>query len=843
MMKVFLSHSSKDKPLVRKINERLLKELSWFDAAEIDNGDRIPDKVCEGLEKCTHFVLFWSEDSAKSNWVKAELNAAFVKMMSDKCKFMIFRLDQTQLPILLQPYKYDDCNTKQDDIDIVCNHICNAIMKEGSKTFSQNTFVNRTEELGDIENCVRDDETKIVILTGILGIGKSSLALRANAWIYGKEHSTIVIDFNRIPGVAELAIEMYRKMNEDIPNSNDTRQLQLENIEYALEKISYSKSSLLLKDVKKWLDENGKPNDVLEYIFEQITNNNIFEGLSVIVTSSRYVCIDMNLQQSIKIIKVGALEDQHIETILRNNLLRSFTDYNKEKNREFAKQLCGYPLGARLAANNISVHGYDFYLSQNFKIKELKIGLAKQLISYAQVSDGCIELLKYMALVQSRLKNEEYVLTGLIKKYESVGEYTEEAFFAGLVSFDEDGCYRLEHIVEDYYYDLAFNDRSIRKKLYDAEDYIEKNYDNKDIANKYRLLTVLIHIMTINGHISRAIELRKELTETMNASMWDLYNHREYDEADDVARGILETYPENTDAKYMQALCCIRNERYNEARTIIKELQKEDPENHRYYYALGRIEKYLEHYEKAIGLFLTALEKKRRHCSSMREIAECYYYLNDLSQAHKYINKAKTIDEDNVWTILLECRILSKEGDNELALELISKESLLIDDPSQILFRKGRIYDEMNDKIEAIKCYESALEYNSKQYDARLCLLHHNISNDGINCSEEINTLEKTLKGKRHYILMNIKARYIGYFGHEEEAALDILNEVENRYIDRQWYAVKLQLLEKIVKKHKEAGRRVMAKEYEKDVIALREEMLEKYNLNEVTEQFLLPDA
>lgn len=842
-MKVFLSHSSKDKALVRSINEKLGNDLTWFDAMEIDNGDRIPDKVCEGLEKCTHFVLFWSENSAKANWVKAELNAAFVKMMSNKCKFMIFRLDQTQLPILLQPYKYDDYNLKQDGVDAVCNQICDIILKEESKTFSHNTFVNRTEELGDIEDCVRDDETKIIILTGILGIGKSSLALRANEWIYGREHNTVTIDFNRIPGIAELVIEMYRKMNENISNCNDTREIQLENIEYALEMISYSKSSLILKDVKKWLDEDGKPNDVLEFIFNQIISNNMFEGLSVIVTSSRYIHIDMEQSRHVKTIKVKALQDNHIETIIKNNLLKSFTGYNKEKNREFAKNLCGYPLGARLAANNISVHGYDFYLSQNFKIRELKIGLAKQLISYAQVSSECIQFLKYMALVQSRLKNEEYVLTGLVKNYENVGRYTEEAFFAGLVSIDEDGCYRLEHIVEDYYYDLAFNDKNVRKKLCNAENYIERNYINTDVANKYRLLTVLIHIMTINGHISRAIALRKELTETMNASMWALYNHREYDEAYDVASGILGAYPDNIDAKYMQALCCIRNEKYNEAKIMIKELQKGDSENYRYYYALGRIEKYLEHYEKAIGLFMEALEKKRRHCSSMREIAECYYYLNDLNQAHKYIDKAKRIDEDNVWTVLLECRILSKEGANELALESISKESLLIDDPSQILFRKGRIYDEMNNKKEAIKCYEAALQYNSKQYDAKLCLLHHNLSSGVVDCTEEIKKLEKILKGKRHYILMNIKARYIGYFGHEEETALDILNEVEDKYVDRQWYAVKLQLLEKIIKKHKEAGRLIMAKKYERDIQILKDEMLGKFNLNEVTEQFLLPDA
>ena len=149
----------------------------------------------------------------------------------------------------------------------------------------------------------------------------------------------------------------------------------------------------------------------------------------------------------------------------------------------------------------------------------------------------------------------------------------------------------------------------------------------------------------------------------------------------------------------------------------------------------------------------------------------------------------------------------------------------------------------MNRQEDAIDCYKKALEYNFKQYDARLCLLHHNLMNESIECMDEINTLEKILKGKRHYILMNIKARYMGYFGHEEEAALDILNGVEDKYIDRQWYAVKLQLLEKIVKRHKSANRSVMAKQYEREINNMKKEMLEKYNRAEVIEQFLLPDA
>ena len=50
---VFLSHSSKDKAVVRAVAERLRKDgvRVWFDEWEIKAGDSIPAKIEEGLEK------------------------------------------------------------------------------------------------------------------------------------------------------------------------------------------------------------------------------------------------------------------------------------------------------------------------------------------------------------------------------------------------------------------------------------------------------------------------------------------------------------------------------------------------------------------------------------------------------------------------------------------------------------------------------------------------------------------------------------------------------------------------------------------------------------------------
>lgn len=101
-------------------------------------------------------------------------------------------------------------------------HYCRKILSQEGAITRLSEFVNRTKEIGDIEESVRTGY-KLIILQGILGIGKSSLAEKAIAWLYpNKAMSRIIIDFNMIPGIAELAIEMSSKTRKKLINQNST---------------------------------------------------------------------------------------------------------------------------------------------------------------------------------------------------------------------------------------------------------------------------------------------------------------------------------------------------------------------------------------------------------------------------------------------------------------------------------------------------------------------------------------------------------------------------------------------------------------------------------------------
>lgn len=71
---VFLSHSTKDKSIVRPLAERLRKHgvKVWFDESVLKPGGSIPRKIEEGLERSRVPVLRMSANAFGSDWAQLE---------------------------------------------------------------------------------------------------------------------------------------------------------------------------------------------------------------------------------------------------------------------------------------------------------------------------------------------------------------------------------------------------------------------------------------------------------------------------------------------------------------------------------------------------------------------------------------------------------------------------------------------------------------------------------------------------------------------------------------------------------------------------------------------------
>jgi hypothetical protein len=108
---VFLSHCSKDKPVVRKLAARLKADgvKVWLDAEQIKPGDSIPAKVDDGLEHSRLLVLCMSANAFASDWATMESGAYRFSDPLNKARCLIpLRLDNARVPKSLAQFLYID---------------------------------------------------------------------------------------------------------------------------------------------------------------------------------------------------------------------------------------------------------------------------------------------------------------------------------------------------------------------------------------------------------------------------------------------------------------------------------------------------------------------------------------------------------------------------------------------------------------------------------------------------------------------------------------------------------------------------------------------------------------
>lgn len=109
MEKIFLSHTSFDKPIVRKF-KKLLEEQSfdvWLDEDSILIGDSILKSIERGLLMTDYVLLFISRKALESSWVEKEITAALTLEIEKKDNLILpIVIDELELPLFLKDKKY-----------------------------------------------------------------------------------------------------------------------------------------------------------------------------------------------------------------------------------------------------------------------------------------------------------------------------------------------------------------------------------------------------------------------------------------------------------------------------------------------------------------------------------------------------------------------------------------------------------------------------------------------------------------------------------------------------------------------------------------------------------------
>lgn len=116
MSRVFLSHTSIDKPFVRKLANdlRIYGHTVWIDEAEIKIGDSLIDKISQGIDEVDYVAVVLSNNSIESQWVNQELKIAINREIAEKKKVVLpLLIENVSIPAFLRDKRYGDFSTPE----------------------------------------------------------------------------------------------------------------------------------------------------------------------------------------------------------------------------------------------------------------------------------------------------------------------------------------------------------------------------------------------------------------------------------------------------------------------------------------------------------------------------------------------------------------------------------------------------------------------------------------------------------------------------------------------------------------------------------------------------------
>lgn len=143
---VFLSHSSKDKDVVRSLAERLRGDgvRVWFDEWEIRPGDSIPARIEEGMEDSRVLVLCMSANALGSDWAQLESGTfRFRDPLNKERRFIPLRLDETPVRGSLAQFLFIDWRVKDREQEYP------KLLKSCLPSMKQSVF-----EIGSVPPCI-----------------------------------------------------------------------------------------------------------------------------------------------------------------------------------------------------------------------------------------------------------------------------------------------------------------------------------------------------------------------------------------------------------------------------------------------------------------------------------------------------------------------------------------------------------------------------------------------------------------------------------------------------------------------------------------------------------------
>lgn len=662
MKKVFLSHSSADKPYVSKVANILGKDNCIYDEYTFEDGMDTLDEIYKGLDESDIFVIFISDKSLNSEWVKKERKKA--KLLYDNGSILriypiIIEKKITHKDARIPQWMKDKLNIRYIGSTRIAANKIRARMKEivwkqdSNLKNKSNLFVGRNGQIESFEKRRADfdepDLQCIVASSAFDGIGRkafmSHVLKKGNLMEQSYDYNLITLDKNE-------SIEDFILKLSDLGLGNDKIGVLLPRMSFE-EKIN--EATRLIRELQDhnefvFINDYGviiKPNremaDWFKKVLQQVDSKIVFGIASV------YSCRGVYTNKTVFSTQMPELDSKEIRLLLKDYCQLNGLDLTNNQLKDIANVLSGYPEQVFFAVQMIIDDGIGKTLEHLDEVKAYNDDKSQIILDRFVDTESKREFLVFL----SSFDFVSYEILNIVYTHNS--EYKEYLDLFLSVSICELMGADYEYIrVNNVISDIVF-----RQKLGmgDALEGLFKEIANRTVDEEFIKNSDLATYYTVIKEkvIAGDYDERYIIPSVYLKSIIQQYNSRRYEKAAFLCKKVISSdrvasYDSElmNEIYYYYCLSLAREHNGNEFFSALRAsgLRKEDKFFLQgfYYRISGKPEKAIEYLNKA-------LEVRSNMPKAKRELANALIALEDYESAEKLCVENYREDDNNPYYI------------------------------------------------------------------------------------------------------------------------------------------------------------------------------------------------
>jgi len=715
MVKAFLSHSSVDKAIVRQIKNKIQRYWTYFDEDCFEPGEDFRTAITNRLSDTNLFVLFVSKNSLSSSWVKFEIDEAYWQIVQRKdITILVLTLEDispTELPAWMRRAKFGKVNT----VGVAAQQIKSLLFD--SVSLRNTVYMGRETDIANFYTEIAQYEDRIpniFAIVGLNGVGRRTFIKDILARRFSLPYvSKFEID------ESEGLVELYRKLLDDNPESLAPHDIERyytsflggsteeRAVEVARTFSIYTEAQTcpIIIDNGVMLDDDGYYKN--EYLAVLRAFSDEFPDCYLTVIHMRLPKLRPHDRELLHISRLRALDTTSCYTLFDSLLKRQnipIPDGNQV--REIAEYLEGYPPSVLNAVRECALEGIDLVCSDKRNLIDFQERIFKKYLDNIRLN-GLDENVLAVIYNMNGIGIDP-IATILDQPREEVAQSLRYSHDYNIVELRSDGTYSIAPPMRV----------SIARKLhrYSKEDFsiaskrLIDTYWNPEEMLPFGMIDSMIYAILRSGQEKDLDHFKNYLLPSHLLKAAKKANQdRDWPLAERYARKALELDGTLSDAKSILFKMLVRQETSHNRN---KATEEEDRLLEALRLTHGKEVYYLEGfrfmkrrlYDSAIDSFKMAIQAGDSSIPTYRDLAECYYQTNQITEAQKEIDSVmKGRKISNPFILDLAAKISIGIGNFAEASELLNKQEL-VDRPENIAHRWATFYMKKED-------YSTALQY------------------------------------------------------------------------------------------------------------------------------------